>query len=551
MAISPSQVQYATPLLVAAILMAAVARMAWRRSDDSHTTPFVAMAVAASIWSLLDAIRVLSSDPAALRIFTYATFVGAVVVPGAWLLFTATYARNVDPSNRRYLALLAIEPALTLILVATDPWHGLIYRTMDPVTLDGIILFRTVPGTWYWVNLLYSYVLVVAGILLLLQVALAGDQLYRKQASALVAGAVVPLSANAFFTFLATGPTIVDYTALAFAATAALFGTALYRFNLLQLGPVARDVVIRELSDPIVVLNGRDRVVDTNPAATALFDGLKPGDAVGEYLQAEPAALADTEYTATVDDRQRTYVVRWRPLYGHHDEHAGSILLFSDVTEVAAREQRLDVLNRMLRHNVRTDANVILGSLDLASEEHPDNPHLANATERVERLVERSEKAREVSETLNATEHEPRPVAVARVVTQIVHALRVEYPDADVEVDVADVEVLLPEARLLETALMNLAENALEHATSNPAWLRISTRETGDHVTIVVEDDGPGLPASEKATLASNRETSLTHSSGLGLWVVRWIASATGANLDFAERDPRGTVVSLQFERAP
>ena len=45
----------------------------------------------------------------------------------------------------------------------------------------------------------------------------------------------------------------------------------------------------------------------------------------------------------------------------------------------------------------------------------------------------------------------------------------------------------------------------------------------------------------------TGRETALQHGSGLGLWIVHWAAAAVGAETDFADRDPRGTVATIRL----
>jgi sensor histidine kinase regulating citrate/malate metabolism len=66
-----------------------------------------------------------------------------------------------------------------------------------------------------------------------------------------------------------------------------------------------------------------------------------------------------------------------------------------------------------------------------------------------------------------------------------------------------------------------------------------------DRFVLTVADDGPGIPEHETGAVESGRETALEHGSGLGLWVVAWGAAAVGADVDYAERDPRGTSVTV------
>ncbi|OYR82678.1 hypothetical protein DJ71_11565, partial [Halorubrum sp. E3] len=62
---------------------------------------------------------------------------------------------------------------------------------------------------------------------------------------------------------------------------------------------------------------------------------------------------------------------------------------------------------------------------------------------------------------------------------------------------------------------------------------------------LTVEDDGPGIPDHEVDAVESGRETALEHGSGLGLWVVAWGAAAVGADVEYADREPRGTRVTV------
>ncbi|PYZ02701.1 hypothetical protein C8039_04105 [Halogeometricum sp. wsp3] len=43
--------------------------------------------------------------------------------------------------------------------------------------------------------------------------------------------------------------------------------------------------------------------------------------------------------------------------------------------------------------------------------------------------------------------------------------------------------------------------------------------EDDDRRTIRIEDDGPGLPETEREVLTTRTETPLTHSAGMGLWL--------------------------------
>ncbi|MDS0297627.1 ATP-binding protein [Halogeometricum sp. S1BR25-6] len=100
----------------------------------------------------------------------------------------------------------------------------------------------------------------------------------------------------------------------------------------------------------------------------------------------------------------------------------------------------------------------------------------------------------------------------------------------------------------VRTALDELLKNSVEHGGSA---VDVGVYVSPDAVELRVSDDGPGIPAHERDVVTGDAEiTSLTHGSGLGLWVVEAVAASHGATLTFADREDGGAVVSLTFPRA-
>ncbi len=128
-------------------------------------------------------------------------------------------------------------------------------------------------------------------------------------------------------------------------------------------------------------------------------------------------------------------------------------------------------------------------------------------------------------------------------------ATRQATSDYDVPPDL----VVEGSADLLELALTNLAENAVEHNDSTTPHVEICADHDPDQpypLTISVIDNGPGIPDNEQRIIEKGSETSLQHGTGLGLWVIRWAVTNAGGELDFESRSPRGTIISLQLPRA-
>jgi signal transduction histidine kinase/DNA-binding NarL/FixJ family response regulator len=220
--------------------------------------------------------------------------------------------------------------------------------------------------------------------------------------------------------------------------------------------------------------------------------------------------------------------------------------------ELVRREQRLQVFNRILRHNLRNDLNVVLGRAENIREKFPPAEAEANVIEqKASELIEISEKAREVGKTLDREDRTKKQIDVTDCVERTIEEFR--QTDSDVEIAME-----LPESaqvyadKTIEAAISEVLENAIEHNDDEPS-VTVSVSATDDDrewVELTVLDDGPGIPEEEREVLAEGEETALHHGSGLGLWLTNWIVGKFGGELSFDEYHATGGSVTLRLQRA-
>jgi len=230
-------------------------------------------------------------------------------------------------------------------------------------------------------------------------------------------------------------------------------------------------------------------------------------------------------------------------------EFGGSVGVIRDVRERKRRENRLTVLNRALRHDLRNSMHVILANAELLEHSIEDEEiisRLRTIERRAQSINNISEKAREIEQTL-AQDEELAPVNVATLTRNLLVYFRQEYPNVEFEVDIPE-QVWARATPLIDTAIENLIENAIEH-TEDPR-IHVAVDPGDDGVTITVADDGPGIPEKERRIVEQGNETPLDHASGLGLWLVSWITSDSGGEIDFEDSDEWGSVVTLTLEHA-
>ena len=220
--------------------------------------------------------------------------------------------------------------------------------------------------------------------------------------------------------------------------------------------------------------------------------------------------------------------------------------------ELVRREQRLQVFNRILRHNLRNDLNVVLGRAENISEEfQPAEQEAQVIKQKASELIEISEKAREVGKTLDREDRPKKQIDVTECVERTCTEFRQNYPDAEIATELPD-SVQAYADKTLEAAISEVVENAIEHNDGDPTVTVTVSATEGDRewIELTVLDDGPGIPEEEREVLAEGEETALHHGSGLGLWLTNWIVGKFGGELSFDDYHATGGAVTLRLQRA-
>jgi signal transduction histidine kinase len=275
------------------------------------------------------------------------------------------------------------------------------------------------------------------------------------------------------------------------------FAVALFRHRLLELVPAVSHLgesdAIEDLDDGVVIVDDDGAVVRLNPAARRVLDVGADGAIGVDVRQLLPELDDGAPAETTVERSGRTYRVTRSAITGRGDRPVGQTFLFRDVTDRERREQRLEVLSRVLRHNLRNDVDAIEGHASFV--EHETDGDVARSAGTIRSLAlgmaELGDKARLAQETLD-DDADPEVVELASLVDRVVDDAVAALPDydPDVAVTVPDDAGVATYPTPLAVALGNVVENAIEHAGSPTPTVRI--RAT------VGDGRGSGGPAGER-----------------------------------------------------
>ncbi|GAB3020758.1 PAS domain S-box protein [Natronobiforma cellulositropha] len=262
----------------------------------------------------------------------------------------------------------------------------------------------------------------------------------------------------------------------------------------------------------------------------------------------------ETEVKRRTSDGLRDFMMRVVPVdleSGADPERAFGV--YTDITEQKQRQKRVEILNRVLRHDLRNGMNIINGCAEMLADvvEDETNRQYADVIqERAGELIGLAEKTRAVERTLDRRDGATGPIDIVDSVETAIETVENDLSDATITVSRSypDDGVYARADDMLETAIHHVVENAVVHNDLPTTALSVSVDPADDFLTLSVADNGPGIPTEEQELLLEEKEiTQLRHASGLGLWLVNWVVTHSGGTLSFAENEPRGTVVTLEI----
>lgn len=539
--------------LLSAVVSLVVALFAWRNRETASAISLSVLMLAVANWSLAEGFMILTPNHSLKLLFLRWAFVTVVLIPVLWLYFAFEYTGRRLPDTH-FLALLVL-PLVSIALIWTNELHGYFWSNVEVGA--SAMTVSTSYGPWFWVHSIYSYVLLAVGTFLIFQMLLLSDHVYRGQTAALLVAVLAPWLGNAAYLMGFTGS--IDVTPFTFTVSGVVLFGALFRYKLLNVVPIAREVardeIIENLEDPVLVLDRQDRVADVNPAGRELIGGPTStiiGHRLGDLLPelAEVVEGDVGEVSLRNGDVTRYYDVGVLPLYRGQGLFAGRVVSLRDITGRRKREQRLDVLNRVLRHDLRNNMNIIHGYAELIHRNPEEaDERVEDIMERAVELIDMSNEIRKIEDMLDKGGGSKEPVDVIRVVEHTLRRAGRDYPDVDIGFTAPD-EAHVQANELLESAVQNLVENAVEHNDAESPEVNVKVEKTDRYVELEVSDNGPGIPGEEREVLLEGEETQLRHTSGIGLWFVNWVVDEFEGEIRFDENEPRGSVVTLRFPRA-
>ena len=363
---------YIVPLFIAAAISIWVAYYAWSYRAVSGAPALALLAFAVSIWAMGYALEIAGADLSTKVVWAKVEYIGTTSIPLLWLVFCYNYFNQNRQMPFRVIAALGILPIVTLLLVFTTEYHGLIWSHYFISRSGDFSSLGVVHGTWFWVYWIYAYFLLLIGTYFIIRLIRHKHGLVRGQIVALIVAVIAPWVGNFLYVSGLTPVTNLDLTPYGFTIAVVSTAWAIFRFQLINLLPLARDTVVEEMEDGMIVIDADGRVADINPAATTMM-GLTMAQVLGQpavdvfsqwpSLTEKYGDILDAleEISIGEGEAQRWFELSLSPLRNKDKIIVGRLITLRDITKRRQTDERLRQLSRAVE---ASPASIVITDVD-------------------------------------------------------------------------------------------------------------------------------------------------------------------------------------------
>lgn len=327
--------------LIISIVNGILALFIYQRRRQPGAKGFLGLMFAIMIYSLGYAFELAGNTIPQAQLCLGFQYLGITFIPFFWIAITTDYAGLEGPVKPWIYLVLFLFSTTNWLLYLTNDLHHLFYSHLIFVKHGNLMVTTIQRGLWYWINLAYLILSILAGDIIFLQIRERMIPLFRKQINLLIIGSFIPWIGYIFFV-LGISPWGLDLNPFSFSLTGLVVGVGLFRYRLFDLSPIARDKTFETMRDGVLVVDLQYRVIDFNHAAQCMFpelDNFSIGCTVTEVFQQNPFLIEqvldnlECKEFHMGEGRDLKYIhSRLSVALSDNREPIGKIFILSDVT---------------------------------------------------------------------------------------------------------------------------------------------------------------------------------------------------------------------------
>ena len=335
---------YSLILIISSVISLFLAWSAWKRRGVSGALYLSLLFILVAEWSLTSALEIASADLASKLFWAKLSYIGISTVAPLWFLFALYYTQNQEVIKRPMVIFLFLIPAAIIYLAFTNEWYDLIWPYILPIITSQGLMIIYGHGPAAITSSIYSYILMLAGLVLVGQNLFRTSRIYQRQAMMIFLAALIPLLSNSIYAG-GLSPFFFDPTPLALTLSGVLVLWSIFGYKLLDVMPPAYKRLFDSMKNGVMVLDPLERIMDYNPAAEELL-GLN-NISIGKNANQELDMWSDISPMGKTDGKKdlklvhsdtKWIEVQFTPIYQRR-LFSGWIYIFEDISNRKKAEE--------------------------------------------------------------------------------------------------------------------------------------------------------------------------------------------------------------------
>lgn len=252
-------------------VMLAVALYAWPLRAQMGSRLLLALMLAGSMMTVAYAGDIFGPTLPVKLFWLDFWYIGAMLTPPLLLLLAFWHIQLYTWLTLSRIALVLAPALLILLLFFTNSWHHQYYLGFGLDVRSAVPLRTSVRGPFYWAGTFVAFVYLLGAVYVLAGAWRHTAPPYRTQSAILLLAAAVPLLAGLLHALGINAFGYLNLSSLSLIVTGLAYAWGIARHRMFDLAPVTHRIVLRHMHTGVVVVDGRGRIAEANPAACALL----------------------------------------------------------------------------------------------------------------------------------------------------------------------------------------------------------------------------------------------------------------------------------------
>lgn len=532
--------------------------------------------------------------------FDYFVYIGTCFLPIS-VYFTGLSFENTKIQFKKKYIVLFIIPIISLLILCTNDYHHLFYKQYSTSIAD------TVYGPYMVIHNIYSYILLGLGIIYMLKFSIKNSGFFSKQSLLIVLGVSVPVIVNILGTFKII-PMSIYVTPITFTITIICCAIAIFKFQFLNVTPIALQKIVDRISDGYVVLDDNNVITDFNKTFLDIFklssedirsknfirflQQRKISEQVVEKISKSIKKANSTEKTVSFEQQfvkiKKYFRIEITPINSDNNS-LGTLFLLKDITQhkedmetiknnqdILMERERLAGLGQLIggiAHNLKTPIMSIAGatqglenlikeydeSIDdplVNSQDHHDIardmeewiPKIRAHLEYMSDIITTVKGQAVASLSTDDTEEFTVAELIKRVNILMKHELKNAYIYLNVLMKIDENQIIHGNVNVLVQVVNNMISNAIQaYAGKHDQNIQLEISNIDNYINISITDFAGGLPKEVQDRLFKEMVTTKgKNGTGLGLYMsYSNIKAHFGGDITYQTEDGKGTTFNI------